>query len=531
MKKLLFAIATLVTFSAQAQQNVLLEQSFWQNSPDVNSVKAEVEKGNSPSQFNSMSFDPVVLAINAQASTDLIKYLIDQPGNNPSKLTHDGRTYLHWAANRGNAEVVEYLLKKGAKVTIQDSHGTTPLLFAASSGQPNTKIYDLFIANGDNLKKDVSPEGANALLLAIASDKDFMLTNYFVSKGLDLNSTDAAGNNAFSYAARSGNIDLLKALVQKGVKPNANAILMASQGGGGRRGGGGGGTSLATYQYLESLGVQPTAVNKTGENVLHALARRSTQPEIIKYFLDKGVNINQVDEEGNTVLMNAAAANRDTAIFALLLPKVKDINQTNQQGLTALTMAVRGNSPEVVRYLITKGANVNVLDKKGNNLAYYVIESYRPQNGSGFGGMGMGMNPAGNPQGQRPANPQGEQRPAGPKSDDLDAKLTILQQKGLNVTAPQKDGNTLYHIAITKNDISLLKKLQPLGIDINAKNKEGITALHKAAMIAKDDSLMKYLLSIGAKKEAVTNFKETAFDLASENESLSKNNVSVNFLK
>jgi hypothetical protein len=43
--------------------------------------------------------------------------------------------------------------------------------------------------------------------------------------------------------------------------------------------------------------------------------------------------------------------------------------------------------------------------------------------------------------------------------------------------------------------------------------------------------MMKYLLSIGAKKEAVTNFKETAFDLASENESLTKKNVSVNFLK
>lgn len=42
---------------------------------------------------------------------------------------------------------------------------------------------------------------------------------------------------------------------------------------------------------------------------------------------------------------------------------------------------------------------------------------------------------------------------------------------------------------------------------------------------------MKYLISVGAKKDAVTNFKETAFDLASENESLSKSNVSVNFLK
>ncbi|RYE29054.1 MAG: ankyrin repeat domain-containing protein, partial [Sphingobacteriaceae bacterium] len=218
MKKLLSAISILISVSAQAQKNNLLEQSFWQSSPDVNSVKTAIEKGNNPSQYNTMSMDPVVMAINAQAPTESIEYLVTQPGNDVGKLTHDGRTYLHWAASRGNADLVAYLLDKGAKVNIQDSHGTTPLLFAASNGQQNTKIYDLMIAHGDNLNKDISAEGANALLLAIANDKDFTLTNYFISKGLDLNSADAEGNNAFSYAARSGSIELLKSLVQKGIK-------------------------------------------------------------------------------------------------------------------------------------------------------------------------------------------------------------------------------------------------------------------------------------------------------------------------
>ncbi|EHQ26320.1 ankyrin repeat domain-containing protein [Mucilaginibacter paludis] len=531
MKKIFIAIFALSSLMAQAQKNTLLDQSFWQNSPDVNAVKAEIEKGNSPSQQNAMSMDAVTLAINAGAPTASIEYLLSQPGNDIEKLTHDGRTYLHWAANRGNAEVVEYLLNKGAKYNVEDSHGTTPLLFAASSGQQNTKIYDLFLAHGADLKKELSPEGANVLLLALANDKDFTLTNYFISKGLDLNSTDAAGNNAFCYAAKAGNIDVLKALLQKGVKPNANAMLMAAQGGG-RRGGGSGAT-LALYQYLESLNIKPTTLAKNGENVLHSIVRKQRQNEIIEYFLSKGVDVNQADEDGNTVLMNAALANRDTAVLAMLIPHVKNINQANQNGLTALTLAVRSNSPEVVSYLINKGADVNVVDKKGNNLAYYVVESYRSQAG-GFGGQGFGgpNGPgAGRPNGQTP-NGQGEQRAFnGPKPEDFDAKIKILQSKGLKVTAPQKDGNTLYHLAVAKNDLTLLKRLEPLQIDANAKNKEGLTALHKAALIAKDDALLKYLLSIGAKKDVVTSFKETAFDLASENESLSKNNISVNFLK
>ena len=64
MKKLVIAFCTLFAFAAQAQQNTLLEQSFWKTSPDVNAVKAEIEKGSNPSQLNNNMFDPVVMAIN-----------------------------------------------------------------------------------------------------------------------------------------------------------------------------------------------------------------------------------------------------------------------------------------------------------------------------------------------------------------------------------------------------------------------------------------------------------------------------------
>ncbi|GAB2686220.1 ankyrin repeat domain-containing protein [Mucilaginibacter koreensis] len=505
MKRIFIALSTFITFAAHGQTNTLLDQSFWQNKPDVSQVKAEVDKGSNPSQLNSNSFDPVVLAINTQAPTATIKYLLDQPGNSPDKLTHDGRTYLHWAAMRGNTEVMEYLFSKGAKASVVDSHGATPLTFAAGGGQQNTQVYDVLSAHGVNLKKEVNQDGANALLLAISNDKDLTLTQYFTGKGLDLKSTDAAGNNAFSYAARSGNMDLMKAVLQKGVPVNPTAILMAAQSGG-RRGPGGAasGANLAVYQYLEGLGIKPTVTSKSGENVLHYLVRKQNQGEIIQHFIAAGVDVNNTDDEGNTPFMYAAAANRDTAVLAMLLPKVKNINLPNQKGVTALAMAVQSNSPEMVGYLINKGASVNLADHSGNNLGYYLVQSYRSGRGPGAEGA---------------------------KTDDFSAKLQMLQAKGFDVKAAQPNGNTLYHDAVVKNNLVLLQRLQPLGIDVNAKNKEGLTALHKAAMISKNDELMKYLISIGASKELTTNFKETAFDLASENESLTKSNVSVNFLK
>jgi ankyrin repeat protein len=500
MKQLLTLILIVSALSAAAQgqqpqpdKNVFLNTPFWKTMPNEAAVKAEVDKGNDPTEMNRSSFDPVVLAINAGAPNESIKYLLTFKGNDVNKITHDGRTYLIWASQRGNAEMVEYLLGKGAKVDVLDSRGYNAVNFAASGGQRNTKVYDLLIANGANLQKDLTPEGANALLLAVASDKDFTLTNYFISKGLSLNSTDLAGNTAFSYVARSGNIELLKVLLVKGVKYNDNAIIMASQTGGRA----GTPIGLEMFEYLESLKLNPVTVNANGENALHFIARRPKQDTLIRYFLSKGVDVNKADNDGNTPFMLAAASNREIATLNLLAPSVKNINQVNKKGASALSLAVRNNSPEVVALLLEKGADVKVKDAAGDNMAAYLVQSYNGARGSA----------------------------------DFDTKIKLLSDKGFDITKPQDNGNTLFHLAIAKNDLAFLKRVEEMKIDINAKNKEGLTVLHKAAMTAKDDVILKYLVSAGARKDLVTEFKETPFDLAKENESLTRKNVSIAFLK
>lgn len=490
MKKIIFAILAVASLSAQAQKNAFFDQAFWKGNTDLATIKAEIEKGSSPSQLNPSSFDATVFAINNGAPTESILYLLAQPGNEVNKITHDSRTYLIWAASKGNIPVIEHLLKNGAKIDVQDSHGYTALTFAAAGGQKDPKVYDLLIKNGADLKKDVNHDGANALLIAIPNDKDLTITDYFVSKGLDLNSKDAAGNTAFNYVARGGNIELMKKLLAKGIKFTDNAMIMASQGGRGTSNG------IEVFQYLESLKIKPTAVGSNGETALHNIVRKPKQEEIIKYFLSKGVDVNKADKDGNTPFMNAAAANRDLATLELVAKNVKDINQVNAQGVSALDLAVRGNSADVVKFLIDKGANLNVVDKNGDNLAAYLFQAYNPR----------GM-------------------------DDFEAKFKLLSDKGFDLKKVQDNGNSLYHLAVAKNDLGLLKRIEPLKIDVNLKNKEGYTALHKAAMTAKEAELMKYLVSIGAKKELTTDFKETPYDLATENEFLSKNKISIDFLK
>ncbi|MBK0369248.1 ankyrin repeat domain-containing protein [Flavobacterium agrisoli] len=505
MKKKLFlsfALAASVWLNAQ-QKNTLLNPNFWKNAPDVTAVKAEIAKGNNPSESNDRSFDAVVYAINNDAPNETIKFLLDQPGNSVNKSTHDNRIYLHWAAYKGNAEIVNYLIDKGSDVNLEDSHATTPITFAAGVGQTNTEVYDALFKAGINPKhKYRNRNGANLLHLAIASDKDLKITNYLITKGLSLKDTDNDGNTVLDYAAKSGDLAFLKTLASKGVKFTDNAIIFAAEGS--RRDA----ASLEVYRYLvEEAKLNPKVTNKEGATVLHLVANKPKQTEVINYFISKGVDVNKADNSGTTALM-AAATSRDTEALELFISKTKDINTQNIKGESALTMAVKSGSPKSVELLLNTKANSQILDKEGYNLGYYLIQSYRPQ----MGGRG-------------PENNEG------PKVDPFEAKSDLLQKSGLDLAAAQKDGSTLYHFAVVKNDLNLVKKLQPLQIDVNSKNTDGLTALHKAAMVSNDDQLLKYLLSIGAQKETKTEFDETAYALAKENETLTKQNVSVEFLK
>ena len=58
-----------------------------------------------------------------------------------------------------------------------------------------------------------------------------------------------------------------------------------------------------------------------------------------------------------------------------------------------------------------------------------------------------------------------------------------------------------------------------------------MTALHIAAMKSNNSDIMKLLIELGADIKSKTNFGETAFDLASENEQLLKSKVNINFLR
>lgn len=493
MKRIIVTAVLLASFFGFAQQkNTLLDGNYWKKNPSLELVKEEISKGNNPAAANGGNHDVVSMAINNGSSNEVIKYLIDLPGNSVDKTTHDGRLYIHWAASKGNVELVNYLIEKGAPINRTDDKGATPLAFAAGNGQQNTEIFDIFFKAGIDPKAKYK-DGATLMHLAIPTDSDLKIANYLISKGLSLKDTDDLGRTAFDYAARLGNVELLKTLASKGVKATGNALIIASQGSRGFS------NTLDTYKYLvETVKLDPKSKGENGENVLHNLLKKADQEAIIDYFLSKNVDINAVDNKGNSAFM-ALSGTKNIALAEKLIGKVKDINAVNNKGESTLYAAIQYGSSEMVDYLINKGAKTSIVAKDGN-LAHALVASYRKP---------------------RPNETH----------EDFVKKIEILKNNGVDFAKDQKDGSSLYHIAVLKNDIQLFKLLEEFKIDINAQDQDGMTALHKAAMMSKDDVILKHLLSLGAKKEIKTEFDETAYDLASENEYLKEHNVAIDFLK
>jgi ankyrin repeat protein len=79
-------------------------------------------------------------------------------------------------------------------------------------------------------------------------------------------------------------------------------------------------------------------------------------PEMVKLLLDKGADVNLVNENGDTSLMIAVSSG-NLEITRLLLNRDADINLVNRYGLSTFEIAVESDSMEMIELLLNKGGN------------------------------------------------------------------------------------------------------------------------------------------------------------------------------
>lgn len=494
MKKIIIMIGMLVMPSFWGQ-NKFLNESYWKAKPDVATVQKDILEGNSPSEMNPAQFDAVTIAINNDAPYETILHLLSQPGNPVSKITHDGRTYLHWAAFRNRIDLVEYLIKGGSDLYVEDTGGRTPFDFGALGGMKK-EVFEKFFNAGYPVKK-LNVDGANALMAASARDNENLdTTKYLISKGVNPKDKDKQGRTFVDYAARAGNVAVVQSLVKAGYPYTPQILTMAAMGIRSIN-------TLPIFTYLvDTLKVKPTTVDHEGKNVLHYLAGRDNSEEQVAYFLSKGVSISQEDKEKATPVLYAVRNKKTDNIKAFLREKNagKLLNRTNVLKQNAMMMAAQYSTPEMMELLMKSGVDFTQKDNKGNGILYYIVESYSPRRKESI--------------------------------DFIQQKFSLLKVQNFDFSTPNAEGNTLLHIVAEKDNIDLLKIAMPFGVKVlNAKNTHGNTPLMANAMVAKNTKVLEELKKLGADAKVKNEFGETAYSIASENELLQKNNANISFLK
>ncbi|MEM6642826.1 MAG: ankyrin repeat domain-containing protein [Bacteroidota bacterium] len=475
--------------------NIFHDRKFWKEKPSIEEIKVKIAEGNSPTELTEYNFDAIGYAILEKNPVETIAFLLEQ-GNDVNKLTHDARTYIFWAAYKGDLNLMKFLVKKGAQTDIVDQHGYTLFMFAAVTGQENQEIYDYITSFGVEVRKEKDRKGRNALLAYVGATETGEMLDYFLSQGLDINSVDKDGNGIFNHAAKTGNQKLLEKLrteykvsTEKNLQTNENAIFFAST----RYSRSGEETDLAFYDYLESLGLDAAIVTKSGKTALHNLSFRTNNLEVYQYFMDKGVDLNRIDEDGNNALINAASR-RNEEVISMLIENTEDLDHQNKEGMTAFARALKYNKLEIAKLFVESGATTNLTDANGYDMGYHLVDGFR-------------------------------------NIEAFKEKMSFLLSLGYDPTTKQKDGSTLLHAAINQESVHLLEWLLDQGLDINEVDGDGQTILHYAAMQADDEEILKYLVASGADRNLTTEFDESAFDLAGANEVLNDNNTDLNFLR
>lgn len=102
----------------------------------------------------------------------------------------------------------------------------------------------------------------------------------------------------------------------------------------------------------------------------------------------------------------------------------------------------------------------------------------------------------------------------------IDAKtVRVLVEKGVDVNAADVEGYTALHLAVTEKRLEIVRELIKSGANVNAESK--CTPLHLACMVGEKE-IVKELVEAGAEIEQEDKFEMTAMDYAKNSKEIAK---------
>ena len=221
---------------------------------------------------------------------------------------HFGHSPLHYAAYKGNAGFVDYLLRNGGDPNAQSKHLSTPL-HSAAWGR-NLKVAEILLEDGADVNAKTDEGETPAMTAALRGEKD--LLEILFSLSADPHAKDMHGSNLYDLAAAGGHLDILKILDSLKVKNN---------------------------------------------HPFHAAAGKGDLKAIRK-MLQNGRSINERDAFGATPLIIATVSGK-VDIVNFLLSKKADPKIEAKDGYTMMHAAAFSGKKELVQLAYDLGLDIN----------------------------------------------------------------------------------------------------------------------------------------------------------------------------
>jgi ankyrin repeat protein len=415
------------------------------------------------------------------------------PVNAPEK---DGTTALHWAIRGDDREMVRLLLDAAADVNAANRYGITPLSLAAANG--SREVVQMLLAAGANPNAAL-PGSGETILMTAARTGDVHVVRALLQHGAAVDGRESVyGENALMWAAHENHGEVVRLLIEAGSEANARSAP----------------TAFARKQLGQS-------VLPLGSWTPLMYAARQNATTAVKALVEGGADVNLTDPNGTTALV-LAIINTHYDLAAYLLDQGADPDIADTTGMAALYAAVdmhtlgwahgraapapplpnQLDSVALVRLLLERGADPNAPLNR---------PKLQRQHTPGDPGLGAGSTPL-----MRAA-----------KTGDTTV-MRVLLDYGADPALRQKDQTTLLMLAAgegwrggfdTSRDsgtedeaIAAVALCLELGLDINAANEDGQTAVFSA--IRRGDRVLKFLIDRGARLDIKDARGRTPLDLA-----------------
>jgi len=413
----------------------------------------------------------------------------------------DGSPALHWAVRVDDAAMAKLLLGAGAHATAANRYGLTPIAIAAGNGSASM-LAILLDAGADANAPD--PAGETPLMAVTRVGRADAVT-LLLDRGAQIDATDASyQQTALMVAVRENHPEIVKLLIARGAAINARTrvgrtpgwVLPNSQPGFGH------GIGIVRGGSPDRGRRAPTPGGMTP--LLYA--SRDGRTETARMLLDAGADINLRDANDITPLI-AAITNNHPDVARYLIERGADITAVDWYGRTPLWAAVETRNMDkdnasfensidrapflaLIQVLLDKGADANARTKEVPPVRNDFLRITASLSWVDFTGQTPFITAA--------------------LAGDVTV-MKMLLKHGADPNIPTFAGTTALMAAAGVNWVvdqtydegqpALLEAVKlcvELGLDVNAVNSMGLTAIHGAANRGSDE-IIKYLVSLGAR--------------------------------